>query len=436
MKADAETPHGSRVLSKGRMEGFSDGVFGFAITLLVADIALHPPGTPLQQALGAWPAYLAYLTSFLTIGGAWLLHTALTDQLAQIDQLFLRLNLFVLLVVVLLPFPTRLMADALKNTSGERVFVTMYGLTLLAIRLLGSALDAYARYEHLYSPAAEGVELQTTQRKFLPVVAGYVIAIITGLLLPVVAAALYAGLAVYLVVPFREAARVLIRRHGSGSGGDGGSPLPRAKSAGEDYLPGAGSCLGEDGFEVIARRVFGHHHALGDLAGVEALAEQPEDFGLAVRQSAGPGVHVQAVCRGARLDRHGDVRAQPGRFDRHPAAAAEMYPRPRRADRQAVLLRDKGGADVVRRGRDRRHRLVGRVQPQQRIGCRFGLAPYLQTWVEDHDGGPDRMQLPSGVDECAGNRRAQPGRHGAGERGEQAQLVRLERSAVVAPQIE
>jgi uncharacterized membrane protein len=197
------------------MEGFSDGVFGFAMTLLVADIALHPPGTPLQQALHAWPAYLAYITSFLTIGGAWLLHTALTDQLAQIDRLFLRLNLLLLLVVVFLPFPTRLMAEALSNTSGERVFVTMYGLTILAIRLLGSALDAYARYEHLYSPAREGEELQTTQRKFLPAVIGYVIAIIIGLLLPAVAAALYAGLAVYLVIPFREVARVLIRRHSS-----------------------------------------------------------------------------------------------------------------------------------------------------------------------------------------------------------------------------
>jgi uncharacterized membrane protein len=30
------------------MAGFSDGVFGFAITLLVVDIALRPPGTPLQ----------------------------------------------------------------------------------------------------------------------------------------------------------------------------------------------------------------------------------------------------------------------------------------------------------------------------------------------------------------------------------------------------
>ena len=215
MPADADTPRGGRVLSKDRMEGFSDGVFGFAITLLVVDLAVRPPGTPLQQVLHAWPSYLAYLTSFLTIGGAWLLHTALTDQLAQIDQLFLRLNLLLLLVVVLLPFPTRLIAQALHNTSGERVYVTMYGLTLLAIRLLGSALDAYARYEHLYSPAGEGEELQSTQRKFLPAVIGYVIAIIIGLLLPVAAAALYAALAVYLVVPFRAAARVLIRRHSS-----------------------------------------------------------------------------------------------------------------------------------------------------------------------------------------------------------------------------
>ena len=215
MPADEDTPRRRRVLSKDRMEGVSDGVYGFAATLLVLDLALQGKGTPLERVLHAWPGYLAYLVSFLTIGVSWLLHTALTDQLARVDSLFLRLNLLVLLVVVFLPFPTGLVADALRHDdiSGERVYVTMYGLTLLAIRLLGSALDAYARHEHLYSPATEGEELHRDRRKLLPVVIGYVIAIIIGLLLPVAAVALYFGLAVYLVVPFREAARVLIRRH-------------------------------------------------------------------------------------------------------------------------------------------------------------------------------------------------------------------------------
>jgi hypothetical protein len=42
-----------------------------------------------------------------------------------------------------------------------------------------------------------------------------VITILIGLALRVAAVALYFGLAVYLVVPFRDAARVLIRRHSS-----------------------------------------------------------------------------------------------------------------------------------------------------------------------------------------------------------------------------
>jgi len=210
-----DMPRRPRLLSKGRMEGFSDGVFGFAITLLVLDLALRPPGTPLQQVLRAWPGYLAYVISFLTIGGAWLLHTTLTDQLERTDQFFLRINLLVLLVVVFLPFPTGLVADSLRDSTGERVYVTMYGLTLLSIRIMGRALDAYARYAHLYSPASEGEELRSTERAFLPVVIGYVLAILVGLVVPLAAVALYFGVAVYLVMPIREVIRALIHRHKS-----------------------------------------------------------------------------------------------------------------------------------------------------------------------------------------------------------------------------
>ena len=194
------------------MESFSDGVFGFAATLLVTGIVLHPPGTALQQVLRAWPAYVAYIISFLTIGAAWLAHTALTDRLARTDPLLLRLNLLLLLAVAFLPFPTGLVAEALHKTSSERVYVTLYGLTLLAIRVLGSALDAYARHEHLYSPHEDGEESQDPQRRLLPVVIGYVIAILIGLAAPQVAVALYFGITVYLIVPFREVARLVFRR--------------------------------------------------------------------------------------------------------------------------------------------------------------------------------------------------------------------------------
>jgi Endosomal/lysosomal potassium channel TMEM175 len=63
---------------------FSDGVLAIAATLLVLDLAAHPPGTPLQQVLHGWPGYVV---SFLTIGGVWLLHTALTERLTRADPI-------------------------------------------------------------------------------------------------------------------------------------------------------------------------------------------------------------------------------------------------------------------------------------------------------------------------------------------------------------
>jgi uncharacterized membrane protein len=198
-------PRGRLYLSTDRLAAFSDGVLAIAATLLVLEIAISPPGTFLQQVLHAWPGYLAYVVSFLTIGATWLAHTALTDRLARSDPIFLQLNLVLLLVVAFLPFP-------LHDTGDERVAVTMYGLTLLAIRLMAAAMDAYARRENLYSPPEEGEELQTVQRKLLPAVIGYLIAILIGILVPRAAVTLYFFLAVYLIVPFGEMARLLFRR--------------------------------------------------------------------------------------------------------------------------------------------------------------------------------------------------------------------------------
>jgi len=83
---DEDPPRGRRYLGTDRLAAFSDGVFSIAATLLVLDIAVHPPGTPLQQALHAWPAWLAYAVSFLTIGTAWPAHTALGDGRLKLND--------------------------------------------------------------------------------------------------------------------------------------------------------------------------------------------------------------------------------------------------------------------------------------------------------------------------------------------------------------
>jgi uncharacterized membrane protein len=197
-------------VTKARLEAFSDGVIAIAITLLVLDLAIGDSGSALHRVLDAWPFYLAYVVSFLTIGAAWLAHTAITDRLARVDSVFARLNLLLLFFISVLPFPTRLVADSLNDADGERVFVTMYGLVLLSMRVLLVAVEEYARREHLNSEAGDGVDSE--RKAFLPVFFAYVVAIVLGLAFPTVAVALYCALAIYLVVPFRELQRLLFPR--------------------------------------------------------------------------------------------------------------------------------------------------------------------------------------------------------------------------------
>jgi uncharacterized membrane protein len=135
-----------RRLSTGRLEAFSDGVFAVAITLLVLEITV-PDGSE-DDLLGAiadqWPSYLAYVASFSTIGAIWLAHSAITDYLHRANAVLIRLNLLLLLLVALIPFPSRLLAEHLGESDAARHAATVYGLTLLAVSVLVAVLWRYA----------------------------------------------------------------------------------------------------------------------------------------------------------------------------------------------------------------------------------------------------------------------------------------------------
>jgi uncharacterized membrane protein len=194
--------------SKTRLEAFSDGVFAIAITLLVLDIAVKPGGSPLEELWSAWPTYVGYVISFLTIGVAWIGHSAMTEKLTRVDAVYLRINLLFLLVVVFLPFSTKLVTEAFGDREAERVAATVYGLTLLVIRLFGIGLDQYAKREALYATVGDDEELDNSRRYNILAVVGYLIALTIGLLMPGLAVAAYFAVALYLVIPFREIARL------------------------------------------------------------------------------------------------------------------------------------------------------------------------------------------------------------------------------------
>ena len=131
----------------GRIEAFSDGVFAIAITLLV--IELHLPdttkGSVWHGLVHAWPQFAAYLTSFFIIGIMWANHHSMFRSIVRADRILLFLNLLLLLWTTLLPFPTRLVAENLRDggTNAAQAAAVYSGtLTLAAVSF--SLIWAYA----------------------------------------------------------------------------------------------------------------------------------------------------------------------------------------------------------------------------------------------------------------------------------------------------
>jgi uncharacterized membrane protein len=133
------------LLSKGRLEGFSDGVFAIAITLLVLTIAQPTNYRDLgSQLWDRWPAVAAYVVSFAVIGIMWLNHHTVFSALERVDRPFVYLNLALLLTVVFVPYPTGVLGEALSRDEGARVAAVVYSVTMTINACAWSAMWLYA----------------------------------------------------------------------------------------------------------------------------------------------------------------------------------------------------------------------------------------------------------------------------------------------------
>jgi uncharacterized membrane protein len=188
----------------GRTEAFSDGVFAIAITLLILEVSVPESdfGNLWRGIAHQWPSYLAYATSFITIGAIWLVHHGIFRRLQYANSWVIRINLGLLMAVSFLPFPTKLLAEAIHDRDAERAAVIFYGATLLVISLLLSALCAVIRREHdLLRPEVSEQEINAILVATTPSLGFYVGVIVLAIFAPRVAA--FGFLVISIVVVLR-----------------------------------------------------------------------------------------------------------------------------------------------------------------------------------------------------------------------------------------
>lgn len=186
-------------MSTSRLEAFSDGVFAIAATLLILNV--HANGPHLGHALSrAWPSYAAYAVSFITIGIMWVNHHGVFAQIDKVDRTFLMINVFFLMTIAFVPFPTVLVAEHFRDAN-LGVAALAYGFTFTVTALLYNVLWLYAAAgRRLLRDDADPRVVSGITRSYLPGPWIYLAATLIGLWKPTVSVVLYAVIAAFYML--------------------------------------------------------------------------------------------------------------------------------------------------------------------------------------------------------------------------------------------
>ena len=187
-------------MPRNRLEAFADGIFAFAATLLILNLAVVE-GKPLAgQLTGIWTSYVAYGVSFVTIGIIWVNHHTLMHQVGHVDRTFLMINILFLMFIAFIPFPTRLLALHVTTDQAEPAALA-YGITLTMTAVLFNILWRYAATgRRLLRQDADQKVVDGIGRSYLAGPVIYLAATLVALKNPLASAALYALIALFYVL--------------------------------------------------------------------------------------------------------------------------------------------------------------------------------------------------------------------------------------------
>jgi uncharacterized membrane protein len=126
-----------------------------------------PPDGPQAVDLAAvllrlWPSYFGYVFSFVVIGADWANHYYMGKLYRRIDHVLNLLNLLFLMCIAFLPFPTRVLAEFIRDDANRQTAAAFYAIGLVLPRrgLAAEVAPYQPRAQADRSPARPCVRLQ------------------------------------------------------------------------------------------------------------------------------------------------------------------------------------------------------------------------------------------------------------------------------------
>ena len=198
-------------LSTSRVEALADGVFAFAMTLMVLTIDDVPTNVPkaeenqaiIQHLFQISPDFQIYVLAFISLGGFWYAHQIQFKSMKRVDPTLIWLNIFMMMFIALVPFSTGLAGD--YGDAQISVLVMEVNILILGIMFYVHWSYATSHPQLLHRPIEkEGINLG--KDIYIIIILISLVAIGLSFISPPFSAALY------ILMPFSFAARHRIKR--------------------------------------------------------------------------------------------------------------------------------------------------------------------------------------------------------------------------------
>lgn len=190
-------------MEKNRLEAFSDGVIGVAITLMVLELKAPGHAHALEDLKELTPAFLSYVLSFIYVGIYWTNHHHLFQATKAVTGGILWANLYLLFWLTLFPFTTAWAAENYQASAPSAVYGFVLLMAAIAYYILQNLIIAQQGRDSVLARAVG----RDWKGKLSPLV--YLIGIALAYWSPLFSHGLYAFAALVWLIPDRRIEREL-----------------------------------------------------------------------------------------------------------------------------------------------------------------------------------------------------------------------------------
>ena len=190
-------------MASGRLEALGDGIFSVAMTFLVIELALPVvKGNGWNDFLDAlkhsWDGFLCYMISFVVLGIMWFGHRMMFEYIGRTNRYFIFLGVLFYMIVCLVPFSTRFLAE--DTMKWYAIFVYGVNLSLCNLTLYAQWVYGINRATLLERELPAEVKREAKILFLIsPVV--YTIAIIFSFFIPIVSIIIFVFTPLLYLIP-------------------------------------------------------------------------------------------------------------------------------------------------------------------------------------------------------------------------------------------